>query len=145
MLGVWSQKITELEFRLFRSPLPSFARWKNYLSLQKVFRRRQNYFLKEYISLHHNSTYSDILKDSFLKETLQELRILSTVILNCQVTKIVMNSGSQLSELQWVSQMSQVSRIVLCRNCERQIVFVKMYFFRVSPSLWSNVSKVISV
>ena len=31
-------------------------------------------------------------------KTLQELRMLSSVTLNCQVTKIVMNSGSQLSE-----------------------------------------------
>ena len=32
-------------------------------------------------------------------KTLQELRMLSSVSLNCQVTKIVMNSGAQLSEL----------------------------------------------
>ena len=35
-----------------------------------------------------------------------------TVTLNCQVTIIVTNSGSQLSELQSVSHMSQVSKIV---------------------------------
>ena len=34
-----------------------------------------------------------------LQKTLQELRILSSVTLNCQVAKIVMDSGSQLSEL----------------------------------------------
>ena len=34
----------------------------------------------------------------FLK-TSQELRMLSSVTINCQITKIVMNSGSQLSEL----------------------------------------------
>ena len=33
------------------------------------------------------------------KKTSQELRMLSSVTINCQVTKIVMNSGSQLSEL----------------------------------------------
>ena len=33
------------------------------------------------------------------KETSQELRMLSSVTINCQITKIVMNSGSQLSEL----------------------------------------------
>ena len=33
------------------------------------------------------------------KKTSQELRMLSSVTLNCQVTKIVMNSGSQLSWL----------------------------------------------
>ena len=32
-------------------------------------------------------------------KTSQELRMLSSVTINCQVTKIVMNSGSQLSEL----------------------------------------------
>ena len=32
-------------------------------------------------------------------KTSQELRMLSIVTINCQVTKIVMNSGSQLSEL----------------------------------------------
>ena len=52
---------------------------------------------------------------------MQELLIWSTVTLNCQVTKVVMNSGSQLSELQTVSQMSQVCRIVLRRNCERTL------------------------
>ena len=35
----------------------------------------------------------------FPKKTLQELGMLSSVTLNYQVTKIVMNSGSQLSEL----------------------------------------------
>ena len=33
------------------------------------------------------------------KKTSQELRMLSSVTLNCQVTQIVMNSGSQLSKL----------------------------------------------
>ena len=34
-----------------------------------------------------------------LTKTSQELRMLSSVTINCQITKIVMNSGSQLSEL----------------------------------------------
>ena len=33
------------------------------------------------------------------QETSQELRMLSSVTIKCQVTKIVMNSGYQLSEL----------------------------------------------
>ena len=45
-------------------------------------------------------------------KTSQELRMLSSVTLNCQVTKIVMDSGSQLKELQSVSEMSQVRRNV---------------------------------
>ena len=54
-------------------------------------------------------------------QTSQELRMLSSVTLKCQVTKIVMNSGSQLLELKSVYQMSQVlglslSKIV--RNCQ---------------------------
>ena len=34
-----------------------------------------------------------------LKTSQEELQMLSNVTLNCQVTKIVMNSSSQLSEL----------------------------------------------
>ena len=45
--------------------------------------------------------------------TSQELRMLSSVTINCQITKIVMISGSQLSELLSVSQMSQVSGLSL--------------------------------
>ena len=36
---------------------------------------------------------------TFFNKTSQELRMLSSVTINCQITKIVMNSGSQLSEL----------------------------------------------
>ena len=39
------------------------------------------------------------LPPKFDFQTSQELRMLSSVTLNCQATKIVMNSGSQLSEL----------------------------------------------
>ena len=39
-----------------------------------------------------------VLAENIVK-TSQELRMLSTVTLNCQITKIVMVSGSQLSEL----------------------------------------------
>ena len=44
-------------------------------------------------------------------KTSQELRMLSSVTIDCQITKIVMDSGSQLSELLSVSQRSQVSGI----------------------------------
>ena len=37
--------------------------------------------------------------ENYHTKTSQELRMLSSVTLDCQVTKIVMNSGSQLSEL----------------------------------------------
>ena len=59
-------------------------------------------------------------RNDLLKKTSRELRMLSSVTLNCQATKIV-NSGSQLSELQLVSQMPQVSGIV--------IVFVFVFVF----------------
>ena len=38
-------------------------------------------------------------KWDFFMKTSQKLRMLSSVTINCQITKIVMNSGSQLSEL----------------------------------------------
>ena len=45
-------------------------------------------------------------------KTSQELRMLSSVTINSQITKIVMK-GSQLSELYSVFQMSLVFRIVI--------------------------------
>ena len=38
-------------------------------------------------------------KNTIDNKTSQELRMLSSVTINCQITKIVMNSGSQLLEL----------------------------------------------
>ena len=56
-------------------------------------------------------------------KTLQELRMLSSVTLDCQVTKTAMNSGSQLSELSSESQkslgLSKLPEIVkVVRNCQ---------------------------
>ena len=39
------------------------------------------------------------IREALRNKTSQELRMLSSVTINCQITKIVMNSGSQLSEL----------------------------------------------
>ena len=50
--------------------------------------------------------------------------MLSSVTLNCQVTKNVMNSGSQLSEMQSMSQMTKVTRIALWRCSFNVFVFV---------------------
>ena len=47
---------------------------------------------------HHNQNIQKIITLS-KKKTSQELRMLSSVTINCQITKIVMKSGSQLSEL----------------------------------------------
>ena len=44
------------------------------------------------------NSLKDLMFHSIVK-TSQELRMLSSVTLNCQATKIVMDSGSQLSEL----------------------------------------------
>ena len=55
----------------------------------------------------HNFGYGKTDCVSHLK-TSQELRMLSRVTIDCQITKIFMYSGSQLSGLLSVSQMSQV-------------------------------------
>ena len=51
-------------------------------------------------------------KRKSLNKKYGEIRKAKKVSLNCQATKIVMNSGSQFSELLSVSQMSQVTGIV---------------------------------
>ena len=73
--------------------------------------------------------------------------MLSSVTINCQVTKIVINPGSQLSVLQSVSQMSQVpmiaplenvrsSMLIKCLNCQW---FVGVSFVCVTSWLcWVN-------
>ena len=55
----------------------------------------------------HNLNTSAYLR----QQTLQELRRLSSVTFNCQVTKIVMMSGSQLSKLSSMSWRPQISWI----------------------------------
>ena len=65
-----------------------------------------------------------------LLQTSQELRMLSSATINCQVTKIVINPGSQLSVLQSVSQMSQVPMIapldvLQWRDIGRLVVLLK--------------------
>ena len=55
-------------------------------------------------------------------ENCEELRMLSSVTINCQITKIVMNSGSQLSELYSMYKRSQVFRIIIVKiikNCKK--------------------------
>ena len=49
-------------------------------------------------------------QDYLWNQTSQELRMLSSVTLNFQVTKIVMNSGSQMSQVSW---------IVFVQNCPK--------------------------
>ena len=64
--------------------------------------------------------------DQIYDKTSQELRMLSTVTLNCQVTKIVTNSDSQLSKLSKCLKLSRIVRIVKnsqkrqqnCQNCQ---------------------------
>ena len=69
-------------------------------------------------------SYQELFYSRFLDLWhLLKLRTLPSVTLNCQVTKIVMNSGSQLSELKSMSQRPQVSRIinviVIIQNCKK--------------------------
>ena len=51
------------------------------------------------IEILHKITSLNNLVVVMVYKTSQELRMLSSVAINCQITKIVMNSGSQLSEL----------------------------------------------
>ena len=46
------------------------------------------------------------------RKTSQELRMLSSVTIDCQITKIVMDSGSQLSKLLSVSQRLQLGLLL---------------------------------
>ena len=55
---------------------------------------------QEEIYLYNKQTkYAHECSYEYLLKTSQELQMLSSVTINCQVTKIVMNSGSQLSVL----------------------------------------------
>ena len=59
------------------------------------------------------------IKDQFMdqfEKTSQELRMLSSDTLNCQVTMIVMNSGSQLSEMSAISH-KLTSHVMLSSWC----------------------------
>ena len=62
----------------------------------KVFPHWSNHYLIILVCQHHISVQC---LSSLLQKTSQELRMLSCVTLDCQVTKTVMNSCSQLSEL----------------------------------------------
>ena len=56
--------------------------------------------LQTFADLHISAVTKYLVPNySWDDKTSQELRMLSSVTINCQITKIVMNSGSQLSEL----------------------------------------------
>ena len=95
------------------------------------------------------------------KETLQELQMLSSVTLNCQVTKIVMNSDFQSSELELMCQTPQVfwiiivivivkiiqkwpqlSKLATTKNGTKLSKLSQKFSGHVSSSLWTNVPKV---
>ena len=57
-----------------------------------------NWAQKRFNAIFFKQKPDHLFNQIFIK-TSQELRMLSSVTINCQVTKIVMNSGSQLSEL----------------------------------------------
>ena len=82
-------------------------------------------------------------KNNMIYKTSQELRMLSSVTINCQVTKIVMNSGSQLSELGGVLKC-----LCLCHCLCLCLCICLCHFFwscHVFSSLRTNVSKVTSL
>ena len=56
----------------------------------------QNPYPQPLLALTRSKNYPN---KALIMKTSQELRMLSSVTINCQVTKIVMNSGSQLSVL----------------------------------------------
>ena len=72
-------------------------------SLKRNVRKRQSEENREeeiqFHPLWPSFTICDVARFADCYKTLQELRMLSSVTLNCLVTDIVMNSGSQLSEL----------------------------------------------
>ena len=70
----------------------------------------------------------------FVLKTSQELRMLSSVTINCQVTKIVMNSGSQLSEMSTMSLLVIVG-IELFQLCVWLSSLLVMAFGWISLSL----------
>ena len=80
----------------------------DFVNVKIDFVNLKSYFEKQEVNLNTKtiSLWEDFLKGTILetlirenKKTSHELRMLSSVTLNCQATKIVMNSGSQLSEL----------------------------------------------
>ena len=60
------------------------------------------------------------------EETSQELRMLSSVTLDCQVTKIVMNSGSQLSDNLCCCFLFVVKIVKIVNNCKKNQKLSKM-------------------
>ena len=93
-------------------------------------------------------TLSLSLSPTFQKrrKTSQESRMLSSFTLNCQVTKIVMNSGSQLSEMQSCLKW-QKSLGSLFEGALNVFVFVIVFVFVfvivivMSPHLFNQMSQ----
>ena len=75
-----------------------------------------------------------------LTKTSQELRMLSSVTLNCHVTKIVMDSVSQLSELSQMSQLTRIVFVVMVRSCSCSWSWSGSQGLRVSGSQGLRVS-----
>ena len=78
-----------------------------------------------------------------VKKTSQELRMLSSVILNCQVTMTGVNLGSQLSEMSTISH--KFTSHVMCLSWSLYLLLSFFWSGHVSSSLSSNVSKVTSL
>ena len=69
--------------------------------MARMFKPLQRYFTfwQQFCSIAMLSSvaWRDDAESEEEEKTSQELRMLSTVTINCQITKIVMNSGFQLS------------------------------------------------
>ena len=123
-LAKWSQLISDWHFDIY-SLLDSDSRLNGFLPFcyragYTSIQFSQNIFLEGYLILRSKILRSKICLKMVLtllfyeplEQTSQELEMLSSVNIYCQVTKIVINPGSQLSILKSVSQMSQVPMIV---------------------------------
>ena len=91
---------TSSEFFMFNE---TFSNEKHFLSWKILRGSVYIYIVKGYLglpSITHSIGEQFMLQfGNFAHKTSKELRMLSNVTLNCQVAKIVMNSGSQRSKL----------------------------------------------
>ena len=75
------------------APFPQVQSWLSSWPTEKSIYCSNNY------DVNNSDDDESAVVDDDDDKTSQELRMLSSVTLNCQVAKIVMNSGSQLSEM----------------------------------------------
>ena len=125
--NVCFQKISCLPYHDIKHPWDDPISWSTIWTCQSPTKEIQNVFHSAHRMWPWSGGMAYSSKGCTGLKLNKELQMLSSVTLNCQVTKIVMNSGF-LS----VSQMSKVSRIVFaivkmvktcknCLNCQKKI------------------------